>query len=224
MESRLPEFPGGLMWLDAPPYVRSTRLRLFTAMGVASIGVAALLTLDVELNNDPGTSTAGRERPLSVDIRSQVEQTSGSKTVRRATAPRVVGEQPLMDAERGGIAAPRRREAQGAPAEPPVLTVPARDWNNVAERIAEETVDVYFRKENARASMWRQTHSVMFQPEGEMRTVDEGEPLLANLTFREPAGVLGLGFTVGSCFIGLPLAGIPVEERSTAITLIYCRE
>jgi hypothetical protein len=62
----------------------------------------------------------------------------------------------------------------------------------------------------------------MFQPDDDFK-VNELVPILADFNFREPVGILGLGFTIGSCFIGIPLLGVPVEERSVGITLVICR-
>ena len=63
----------------------------------------------------------------------------------------------------------------------------------------------------------------MFASEGGSVLVEE-TPVLEDLQLSVPAGVLGIGFTIGSCFIGVPLAGLPVEERSAAITVSYCRD
>ena len=46
--------------------------------------------------------------------------------------------------------------------------------------------------------------------------------IIADREFRVPVGVLGIGITIGSCFIGIPLAGIPVENRTVGPTLTYC--
>ena len=71
--------------------------------------------------------------------------------------------------------------------------------------------------------MWRQTHSIMFEPANEF-VVQEEEPVIPDLRFIPRIHVVGLGVTIGSCFIGLPFAGVPVEQRTVAITLFVCAE
>lgn len=71
--------------------------------------------------------------------------------------------------------------------------------------------------------MWRQTHSIMFESANEF-VVQEEEPTLSDLRFIPRIHVVGLGVTIGSCFIGLPFAGVPVEQRTVAITLFVCAE
>ena len=71
--------------------------------------------------------------------------------------------------------------------------------------------------------MWRQTRSVMFAPTGEF-VLKEEAPAIPDFRFRPRIHVVGLGVTVGSCFIGLPIAGVPVEQRSLAINLFVCAE
>lgn len=62
----------------------------------------------------------------------------------------------------------------------------------------------------------------MFKPDKSFEVTDE-EPLLANIRFRRPAGVLGLGLAIGECFIGLPIVGVPLDKRSTSgLTLVVC--
>ena len=62
----------------------------------------------------------------------------------------------------------------------------------------------------------------MFESQNEFAVIEEGQ-IMANLDFIEPVGVVGVGFTLGSCFVGIPLVGVPVEERTVAIRLWYCR-
>ena len=47
---------------------------------------------------------------------------------------------------------------------------------------------------------------------------------MAESKFRVPLGVLGIGLTIGGCFFGVPLAGIPVERRTAGPTVIYCAD
>jgi hypothetical protein len=52
--------------------------------------------------------------------------------------------------------------------EPPAESQPAREWHALAEEAVKASMDEYFRQEETRASMWRRTHSIMFQPVGDM--------------------------------------------------------
>jgi hypothetical protein len=61
----------------------------------------------------------------------------------------------------------------------------------------------------------------MFETPDSLAT-DVELPVLVNFRFKPESHVAGLGITVGSCFIGIPLFGIPVEERSVAIRPVVC--
>jgi hypothetical protein len=61
----------------------------------------------------------------------------------------------------------------------------------------------------------------MFEPANEF-VVKEEEPVISDLRFIPRIHVVGLGVTIGSCFIGIPLAGVPVEQRTVAISLFVC--
>jgi hypothetical protein len=117
-------------------------------------------------------------------------------------------------------------QQEGAPADSPELLAdspPVRDWRSIADEAAKAIVDEYFRQEETRAVMWRQSRSIMFEPTGDM-VLKQEEPILANVRFKPRVHVLGLGVTIGSCFIGIPIAGVPVEQRSVAITLFVCTQ
>lgn len=225
MESNLQQPRVDLNWLNTAPSVRSTTLRLWIALGLAtSFFLVALLTLEVDLKIDAVKLAVTQERLSIVDIRrSDAAHSRDANTGERTQAPGA-GAEPLSKAPESVDAAQPRREVSEGATQPPVGSAARTDWKTLRERAAREIVDDHWRKEQLRASMWRQTHSVMFQPRSDGGITREEVPLMANLDFRDPAGVLGLGFTIGSCFVGIPLAGIPVEERSTAITLFYCRE
>jgi len=102
-------------------------------------------------------------------------------------------------------------------------SLPVRDWHSIAEEAAKAIADEYFRQEETRATMWRQSRSIMFEPTGDM-VLKQEEPILADIRFRPRVHILGLGVTIGSCFIGIPIAGVPVEQRSVAITLFVCAQ
>ena len=109
-------------------------------------------------------------------------------------------------------------------ATPPALQSdeqPVVDWQNmIAETVASIGKEKQEREET-RALMWRKTHSVMFQSEGGF-VPKRREPIIPDFQFRPQVHVAGLGVTIGSCFIGLPLVGVPVEERTVAIRLFVC--
>lgn len=95
------------------------------------------------------------------------------------------------------------------------------DWQNmIAETVASIGKEKQER-EDTRALVWRKTHSVMFQSAGGF-VPKQQEPVLPDFQFRPQVHVAGLGLTIGSCFIGLPIVGVPVEERTVAIRLFVC--
>jgi hypothetical protein len=51
---------------------------------------------------------------------------------------------------------------------------------------------------------------------------DEPDPIISDLRFKPQIHVAGIGFAIGSCFIGIPIVGVPVEQRSVAITVFVC--
>lgn len=104
---------------------------------------------------------------------------------------------------------------------PPAPAKPVRDWHAIAQEAAKASVDDYVRNEESRASLWRQSRTVMFQPARDF-VVKEDLPVIADFQFRPEIHVVGLGITIGSCFIGIPLAGVPVEQRTVAISLFVC--
>ena len=209
--------------LPATVPVRPTTHRLLLAMGLASILLATVLRLDVNLGTGTRGMPATDEAPLDVYITERnTERVSEIAPSEHAVRTPELNEQLQAGPDPGKVSA-KREEAPGDSADSPVDPQPARDWHALMEQSAKASVDEYIRQEDVRASMWRQTHSVMFRPEADFSMVEE-EPLLTGIRFREPVGVIGLGFTIGSCFIGIPVAGVPVEQRSTAITLFVCRD
>jgi hypothetical protein len=98
---------------------------------------------------------------------------------------------------------------------------PAQDWHAITEQAAKASVDELFRNEKFRASMWHQSYSTMFQPAGGLVAKDE-QPIIEGFEFKPEIHVVGLGMTIGSCFIGIPLAGVPVEDRTVGVSLWVC--
>jgi hypothetical protein len=192
-------------------------------MGVASTFLAALLTLDVGLQSDIATSAAGVGTLLTVHIKKRKIRHSSELTTDDSTVQQPVeNELRLKESTPAELTEFQQAGTKSDSVNPPIDAGPVRDWSALTATFAKQSVDERFRQEDVRASMWQQSRSVMFQPDDDFK-VNELVPILADFNFREPVGILGLGFTIGSCFIGIPLLGVPVEERSVGITLVICR-
>lgn len=213
--------------IDYSISIRPTRLRLLTAMGVAACAVLALLALlgmlfDSAVNFSlPGVEPADS---MTVHIRASGDEAISDQT----TEDQAVREQRQDEIELSDVADLRPEVAppdyQEPPTEsPPVISPPIRDWRSIAGKASQEIVADQFRQEESRESMWRQSYSVMFQPAEETLVMEE-EPVLADVRFIPRVHVLGIGLTIGSCFIGIPILGGPVEQRTGAITLFICAQ
>ena len=99
----------------------------------------------------------------------------------------------------------------------------ATDWRKMITESVAAIQNEKVRQEASRSSMWRQSHSIMFQPERK-HVLREQDPIIPNFRFRPQVHVAGLGITIGSCFIGIPIVGVPVEERTVAISVFVCAE
>lgn len=97
----------------------------------------------------------------------------------------------------------------------------ATDWRKMINESVAAIGNEKVRQEVSQTSMWRQSHSIMFQPESE-HVLREQDPIIPNFRFKPQVHVAGLGITLGSCFIGIPIVGVPVEERTVAISLFVC--
>ena len=104
---------------------------------------------------------------------------------------------------------------------PPGDGEPVIDWHALADAAVESSVAAYSSESASRMAMWRQNHAIMVKPAGSFE-INEEEPVIPGFRFKPEIHVFGLGFTIGSCFIGVPLVGVPVEQRSTAITFFVC--
>jgi len=189
-------------------------------MGISACSIALVLaSLGALFNFVEKVSKLGSEGGdhLIVHIRKGEGQkhpnlTAGNEAVLSSTQAQVVS------AESAEL---QQRVAPVDSPAPPADSQPVKDWRAIAGEAAQASIDEYSRQEESRALMWRRTHSVMFQPTNDILVMDK-EPLLSDIRFKRHSHVLGLGFNVGSCFIGIPLAGIPVEKRSVAITVFVC--
>ena len=97
------------------------------------------------------------------------------------------------------------------------------DWRAIANTAAAEYLQHRSEAETRKSDKWQTTGSVLFKP-GEKEALELNAQILPSYQFRNPAGVLGLGLSFGQCFVGIPVAGIPVEDRTAAITIFYCRD
>ena len=187
-------------------------------MGVATCLVwLALALLGLYLKIAATTFGPGRDPILTVHI--TLEETEPKPAPAAADQ-----EADLLPADAVPIAndteTPPRLSPDKTPRPPPDERA-AIDWHRAITETVAAIGNEKQRQEELRSSMWRQTHSIMFQPSS-AAVLREPEPILPDFRFKPELHVAGLGMTIGSCFIGLPLVGIPVEERTVAITLFTC--
>lgn len=206
--------------MDSRTSVRPTRQRLLTAMGIATCAIAVLLAMLESLVgfgvniSKPGIE---HEDPLTVNIikgegNKTPESTPGNKAVRSLTREQVISpEFAELQQEFATVDSP----------EPPGEPQPVKDWRTIADEAAKASVAEYFRQEETRDSMWQRSRSIMFQPANDIAVMDK-EPVLSDVRFKRRSRVMGLGINIGSCFIGIPVAGVPVDDRSGAITVFVC--
>ena len=210
--------------IDTSASIRPTRHRLFAAMGV-SVCVVMLLLVSVGLLMDFSTrvsKTAGdRSESLTVHIHNKASQEAPPElTVHRDAPVPSEGYEEVASADLSDT----ETEAQaGGISEPPGETQPSRDWRAIAAQVARATLDDYSRERETTEALWRRSPSIMFE-RADGPSFTDAEPVIADLRFVPEIHVLGLGLTIGSCFVGVPIAGVPVEQRNVAITLFVCAE
>ena len=199
---------------------RPTHHRLWTAMGISAGLVAALLEVLVALGGPvSGISLSGielRERLILV-IRKADSQPVSDPATEYPDVPSLPQEETVI-AEHAD--APQNPVLTNAP----VLSAevePLTDWQAIAQEAAKASVDEDSRHEASRARMWLQSRSMMFQPAPNLNA-GKANPALPDFRFKPQIHVVGLGVTIGSCFFGVPLVGVPVEQRTVAITLFVC--
>ena len=115
----------------------------------------------------------------------------------------------------------REEETSVSPPESPLDAQRVINWHEAITETVAEFVSEDVRQEESRAHMWRQNYSLMFQPADEIGLTEPG-PVIAGFSFKPEIHVVGIGVTIGSCFFGLPILGVPVEDRTVAITLFVC--
>ena len=208
--------------LDFSTSMRPTRHRLLTAMGVSACSVAVLLALLGSLVDfTVSISKPGIEHgePLTVHIR-KGESEPDSNFTTADQAVRSLSQEETVPAE---ITMRQQAVATVDSPEPPANSRPMREWRAIANETVKASVDEYFRREEFRVSMWRRSHSIMFQPASDI-VAKEIEHIISDFRFKPRVHVVGLGVTIGSCFIGIPIAGVPVEQRTVAIRLFVCAQ
>jgi len=200
--------------------MRPTRNRLLVAMGVSTCSIALLLAvLGSLVDFAAGVSIPRIEDNdlLTVHVRKRERESNPNVTTGNG-AVRSLPQEQTISSESAEL--PQQFASVHAPESPADLP-PVKDWRAMADEAAQASVDEYVRQEESRASMWRQTRSIMFQPANDT-VVKDIEPLLADIPFKRRSRVIGLGINIGSCFFGIPIAGVPVEERSIGITIFLC--
>jgi hypothetical protein len=209
---------GRLIELYAPP--RRTQHRLFISMGIAaclmSIVIASLeVFLDFEMSTPKRNSSQGQS--LTVQLRRNDADLRPEHVLgEQADDPQLREDVSVVEISTTleDATAVIRPESQ-----PDELT--ATDWR---KNITESVVAIgneKARQEVSRSFMWKRTHSIMFRPNNE-QVLREQDPIIPNFRFKPQVHVAGLGITIGSCFIGIPLVGVPVEERTVAVRLFVC--
>lgn len=185
-----------------------------SAIVFALLEILALLPGDADCS---GAWCADRSGFLTVHLVQEESEPTSEITPRDDEIRTVPQEQQAIAGPRAADAALNEGQV------PSIKLAPARDWQVIAKESARQSVDDRVSQEKIRRSMWLNTGSVMFRDEGGF---DFHEPatVIANREFRVPVGVLGIGMTIGGCFIGIPLAGIPVERRSAGPNVIYCTD
>jgi hypothetical protein len=176
-------------------------------MGLAS-GLVALLLASLASLFQIAATVSDPNIALSVQIR----QTKVVKAAESSPPEQLVAEE-LVELPPAAVPLVIPEPVRDAP--------PPTDWRAIAAAEARDSVADAFRQEESRALLWRRTHSVMFQPGDDFVLQDE-EPLLADFRFIYRSRVVGLGLNIGRCFVGIPIAGVPVEQRSGAITIFVC--
>lgn len=204
--------------IDYSAPVRPTRHRLLTAMGVSACSVAILLALLGSLTDfEVRISKPGIEYREHLTVHIRKDQPNPNSTT-GDQAVRSLSQKEIISAE---FAEPQDEVASIEFPEPPTELRPETDWRAIADESAKAIVDQLFRQEESRASMWRQSRSIMFQPTSDF-VVKDVESIISDLRFKPQIHVVGLGLTIGSCFIGIPFIGVPVEQRTVAINIFVC--
>jgi hypothetical protein len=189
-------------------------------MGISACSVAvllALLGLLVDFTAGISSPGIGQGERLTVDIQRIESEPEPNTTFANEVVPTLPGEENIQT----GVAdSPQEIVTVHIP-EPSTAPQPVKDWHAIAERAARSSVDDYIENAESRASLWRQSHSVMFESDGALAVTEEAA-IISDLRFKPEIHVVGFGVTIGSCFIGIPLVGVPVEQRTAEISIFVC--
>jgi hypothetical protein len=188
-------------------------------MAVSSAIMLALLMLPVEFTLCSGNScTEENEEPLTVHLIDSkavpVSNSSNDIILVPELVTRDANSSRPSPSEVGEIQSVAKTN-DGASQ----LAAATQDWTAVVARSVKASTDERLRLEDAENSKWQKSRSILFQS-GTRLATNYDEPELLDIKFKRH--VAGLGIRIGSCFIGLPLAGVPVHERTVAITLFVC--
>jgi len=206
--------------MDFYTSVRPTGQRLLTAMGVATFAIALLLAM-LESLVEFGVATSNPGIELVETLTVQILKGEGAKNSDSTPDKKPVRSLPQEDVVSTEIAELQPEVAPVDSPEPPDKSQPVKDWRAIANEAAKTSVDEHFQQEETRSSMWQRSHSIMFQPTNSIAVMDK-EPVLSGVQFKRRSRVIGLGLNIGSCFIGIPVAGVPVEDRTAAISIFVC--
>ena len=104
-----------------------------------------------------------------------------------------------------------------------VAEPPTPNWYAAMERVAQTTVEEHYELQASRSETWAnsKTRSVVIQ-RGEEFVAQNDEPVVDDFEFVVRSRVFGIGLNIGRCFIGVPIAGVPVEDRTGHITVFVC--
>lgn len=208
---------------------RSTQTRLLKAMGISSCLVALILAalgllFEVEMSDSRRTADPGTVLIVQTEIRSagqNSEELDPENSDSQSPAEQNESEEtaPGIRASEDSISYDDVEETELNQAV--VESSSPNDWHSIARTTARKSISEYYDQNEMRSAMWQQSHSVMFQPVDEYLNLEE-TPVLANVKFKLRSRVLGLGLNIGSCFIGIPIAGVDVEARSFGPTIFIC--
>jgi hypothetical protein len=190
------------------------------AMGISTCLVVFLLTSLgslIELATVVPKPGADQPEPMTVFIKQRESSTTADPAVAKQPDRAVLPETstPNDDSE------PQSEIASIARAGPSIGPHEVRNWHTIAAVSVKASSDERALREDSRALMWRQNYSIMFKP-GEEFVASDGEPAIPDFRFKPQIHVAGLGFTIGGCFIGIPLVGVAVEQRTVGVRLFVC--
>ena len=212
------------MTIDDSAETRPTRQRLFAAMGVSTCALAALLSLiqwsEILRAGPPLLSP----QPLIIAFERPELEVEPEPLPEETLIPEETPMQPASSSTEP-TEAPVEPEAPepSVPDEPEPDDQPPTDWTAVSHSTVRSYMEDARRAEDRSDAMWRQSYSLMFEPR-ETLTVEEAPPPIDGFRFEPEFRVLGVGLKIGNCFFGIPILGVPVEQRSVGPNVIVCAQ